>query len=338
MSNQKQHCFDNLIGLRGLCENPDNVLFINDLPGIQFMSFANAATAEDVSGRVTFERLLREASIAVLNDARSALLKRKSINLKETVSNYQSGRLSKDQFYDQQDLYVGREFYNRNSHKMLSQRVEFVELKSDTTAVKTIYVEVDGVPYHKEKVTLHQGITRIPIELKGEVIRVYVSICDVNLAKQYASAHKYTCSYDCDYDCSNIGCGYSKLIQSTDGQNWESSSIDPFCINVSCVCDTDDIICQEKHLLAEAVRYKLGVLLMEEIIYSDNKSYFIRNSRSNAERWIVSIMGGEDPETGFKKDSKYWRSLGQAVNSLENKLLNSPCVECTGLIVEESIP
>ena len=95
-----------------------------------------------------------------------------------------------------------------------------------------------------------------------------------------------------------------------------------------------------KYIIPDMVRKipEIGVLLMEETIYSSAKSFFIRNSKANAERWIASVMGGDDPETGFTQKSKYWESIATATNSIVESLKGTPCVACEGLAKMDSIP
>jgi len=77
---------------------------------------------------------------------------------------------------------------------------------------------------------------------------------------------------------------------------------------------------------------------MEELIYSDAKSYFVRNAKESAERWIAMVLGEEDPETGFRKTGKYIQAIKQAANSVAHQLKKSPCTSCSGTSVAVSIP
>ncbi|MGV6816116.1 MAG: hypothetical protein ACWA44_02465 [Thiotrichales bacterium] len=336
MKAKDSHCLEAVVGLRGLCEGDENVLHVNDLPGVTFNRFADVATSEDVSGKETFQRLRRVAALQVVEDFKSHLKSRKRVNIVSEVSHYESGGFHKDDFYPVNDLYVGKEFYSPAGGQPVRQRLDWIEIKTKEATNKTIYITADGATYHKQKVILQAGVNRIPIGIIGDVIRVYVSICDLQLAKQNGSLcgchlHRGNCS------CTG-SCGYEKSIESTDGESFVNGSIDPFRFRVSCVCDPDSIICNYAEVLAQPMWYKLGVLLMEEVIYSDSKSFLIRNGKKNAERWLASVMGTEDPETGFKNKSKYWKSIANATNQVIESLKSSPCVDCRGLSIETSLP
>lgn len=333
---QNLTCLESTVGLLGLCEDQDTILYVNDLPGVEFRSFAAVATQQDLTGKNAFERIRRVAARQVNLDFLSHLKKRKNITLLSVVSSRESGGFHREDYYESEEVFVGKEFYTNSDGQLIRQRVDWVEVKARTEHVATIYIEADGVTYHKENYTLRQGINRIPIELKGGVIRVYLSLDGLELSKQYSSF--CACGSLSSCRCENNGCGYEKTITSADGKAWQSGSIDPFRYRVSCVCDRSEIACNYREELAEPMWYKTGALSMEEIVYGDGKSYFLRNSKANAERWIASISGGEDPETGFKQESKYWRSIAQATNSIVESLKNTPCVACEGLTVTDSIP
>lgn len=327
-------CFEGLVGLRHVCDDGEVCLYVNDLPGVSLKTFAKTATEEDGTGAELFKRLRREAARQVANDFMGKLSK--TVTFKDVLDHSIVGTFSNQHVLNNVPKWAGRRILSHSTNPHVKARVDYIEVKSRTSAVKEFHYEVDGIGGNSIRHILRPGITRIPMNLTGGEIRIWFDISDLEL---YDTGWSTDCTECCEESCNTChGCASVYNEYSECCATWKSANIMPFRVSVSCICDRSDLVCYYANLLADALRYKIAVLLMEEAIYSDRTNYFVRNSSSEARGMIASIMGGEDPDTGFKQPSKYWQAIQVAVSNVKENLNGNPCLSCTGRSIKIQIP
>lgn len=314
-------CFDNLVGLRGLCNNTHN-FYVNDLSGISFRSFSEAADAEYNTGAKLFESLYKTAVEHVKTDV---------LSVSDFKANYvakvgQIGSVG-DLFNESENNYLQINAKVDTDDAYVIGRINSIEFISDRDACSKIYVDDQEIP-----ITVNEGLNRIEIN-KSFNYQTTIGI-DVSCFNIGASSYDCGCYQnckDCDDDC--VKMSYYKGVD---------ASILTFDSNIGvrvqygCECDMDKFLCPYAHLMKIAIRIKIGILLMLEIgANKDNKSYFLRSTKSDAEFWLSRWEGTTNLQTGFKERSEYWSEIKKIANQL--KMQSSICNSCKGIQIKQIV-
>ena len=330
-------CLLDLVGLRGVCEEKQSCLWVNDIPGISLKRFAKTADEEVITGKKLFDRLNRESAFQTAEDLIAYMSN--DIQLKTNIDRFLYGEWERgrySEFLDTEDKLYGLEVAINTDDPYITYHVDYIEIHVLNSAYKEIciqdqYGQIEIVPMQ-----LTTGVNRIPLNLEGDYFRIWLNTCDLQIAA------KTRCTCDHVYDsCSycSCSCSYVRRIEREQGEDWKYSQVLPFRICIRCKCDKQRIMCKFKDELAIPIRWRIAAMLMEEVMYSDRRNPLVRNSKDEANRIWATIMGGEDPITGFSvKHPKYWSSLKQAYQRIKGGFESSSCFECSGITVAESIP
>lgn len=332
------------------CENKKGFcgLDITSLPGVSFMKVSAIAEGETLRAEELFERLEGEAIIQTLDDFLYEMSEQ-NIQLRSVVDTIYQGAFG-EQFREEDGLYYGFEVERCNRDKLLGSRIQYLSIKLPKIkpTKKTIFID-NGGTIEELEVVLKTGINKIPLDLDSyqDTVKVYLNFCDlpINLPNHKSSL---CCKID---NCSCMSCCNSNYrIHSIYGKDTtagvcDSVSWEGFCppfmqICVDVICSLDSLFCAYKRDLAQAIRYRFAALIMEETKASTRKNPLVRNTKDQAERIYVQMMGGEYESGGKEDNPKYWQALENAVKRIAYnvKSSGSACVSCEGTKILNSIP
>ena len=291
-------CLEPYVGLRGVCEDIEAPLYLNDIPGIEANTLVQTATSEDLTGQESFKSLRREAALRVARDFLHKLEDKYDIVEvadRRTVGDFDTTTL----------VSSGSFTVYRRGHQ-LSLHLERMRIWVDRPG--NVDITINGAM--QDSVAVVQGYNTIMLEgISGDKIEVTITgVNDVQLAALTSS------SCDCGGTATMSGYGVAIVTFST---------------------RCDQILCLFAESLAFATRYMVASLLMEQVEFGDRKNPLARNSKESAGRIRARILGTKDPVTDLPNKSLYWREIGRAVKKAK---LSGPCVVCNTTRYIESIP
>lgn len=326
-------CLENIIGLRGVCENAKYLCYIND--DIPLKMFSSLANSEDFSGKKFFERLRRKAADRVASDF-----------LDELDSTYQWNTVIKseiDGLWDFNNLdcltckngLVGRRIYKKCTDPYLSPQVTNIKINSKTEVEEfTLFIRQNGCDVEEQCISLKCGVNEIPINITDEFIEIYFDCKGLEIYR----AKDYDCG--CNYKCCCGECYEIENIKQNEFSEWESFDEIPFQVSVNCVCTSDVLVCQYASQLKEVLRLYLTAVYWEEFEITLRKNEVANNKVDAAQMQYYKIMGGVNPATGDvieKRHTKYYPKLWKVVKRVQGSIKQSRCIECRGFRIIESI-
>lgn len=291
-------CLEPYVGIRGICEDIDAPLCLNDIPGVEARTLVQTATSEDLTGIESFRSLRREAAVRTGRDFLHRL--KKKYNIAEVAERRTVGDINTTHLVKSGEFTITRLGPQTTLH--LEQ---FKVWASEAGEIEMVFNCGEPV---RHPVTCGYN-TLLVTGVSGDVIKVCITgVGDVHLAALY---HASTCGCDC---ASLTGAAVA-------------------IVTFSLRCD--HILCLFAEDLAFATRYMTAALLMEQVEFSDRKNLLARNSKESAGRIRARILGGKDPVTELNNSSLYWQEINQAV---QDAVLDGPCVTCNGTQYIEQIP
>jgi len=291
-------CLEPYVGLRGVCEDIEAPLYINDLPGIEARTLVDTATVEDLTGQESFKTLRREAAVRTGRDFLQKLSEK--YDVADTVDRLTVGDIDTTVLVDS-----GKFTLYRNEPQV---ELHLEVIKIWVSQAGNVDLTINGTAQQSLSVT--QGYNSFQIEgISGDEIEVVLT--GVN-GVQLGSLTTHSC--DCGGNASMSGYGVA-------------------IVTFSLRCD--HILCLFAESLAFATRYMTAVLLMDQVELSDRKNPLARNSKESAGRIRARILGTKDPVTDLSNSSLYWAEIGTAV---KNAVLSGPCVTCNTTRWIEQIP
>jgi hypothetical protein len=314
-------CFDRLVGLKGVCNNTHN-FYVNDLSGVSFRSFAEAANEEYNTGVRLFDTLYKTAVESVKTDV---------LSVSDFKANYMAkvGQIGSigDYFVESENKYIQIVAKVDTDDPYVIGRINSIEFISDRDACTKIYI--DGEPID---IVVNEGLNRIDINESfafSKTISIDTSCFNIG-------SHSYDCGcYDNCKDCQD-DCIKMSYYTGIDATNIEFQSNLGIRTYFGCECDMDKFLCPYAHLMKSAIRIKMGTLLMLEIISNkDNKSYFLRSNKSDAEFWLARWEGTTNLQTGFRERSEYWTEIKKIASQL--KMQKSMCNSCKGILIKQIV-
>lgn len=336
-------CFPtkNYIGIRGDCdgETPESGLYINDLAGITLKLAASSATEEDVRG---IDMLRRLETLAIDLAAQDFLMKLSpKVQFKKVCDTARVGFHDKDDFTAPQlrtKVGVELEKYGNDRYKRLY--VEYIEIKvKETVKQKIVYIE-DSSGVTQKKFNIKPGMNKLYLNYtsKDDCVKVYFDADDVTL---YDNEGIYTgagcCECWSDSQCFKV----KGIIDYLGGEGWEdATSYNGIGISAQCKCDSNELVCQYRDELRFAIWYRMGILVMDEVLATDRSNPLVRNSKESARQNLLKWHGGINPQTGFEEKGEYHKSVWQVVNQVRYSINphETDCMVCESLKVVSAIP
>lgn len=277
-------CLTGLIGIRGICtpDAPDSIYYINDLPGISIKEVDAALNSESSSAVELINQKLEEAGNLISSRIQTYLqpkykggsviqngivgFVKENLELVNTQTGYLIGKHVEILAGDYLELFISRIglhvsttgsvdvlVYDLNEGKLL-----------DTIQVSAVADEVTYIDVYKSYKTY------------GQQLNLFFGYA-------YQASYKTTLSRN---NCSSCtGQVYSnqyirfanRAVLSSDVKIEENlvSGDDGLILQYSVNCHSDPFICSIKHLLAAAIRWKAGELLVMEMLYSKRNNSYI---------------------------------------------------------------
>lgn len=317
-------CLDGLIGIRGICtpDTPDSIYYINDLPGISIKEVDAALNSESASAVELITQKLEEAGnlistrIQTLFQPRfkgTSIISNSVIGYTQdnlqtvgTATGYLIGKQIEILEGDYLELFISRVGLHMASTGTTNVLVyDLIQNKLlDTIPVVTVADEVSYVDVYKS------------YKRQGQKLNLFIGYA-------YASSYKTILSRNNCSSCTgqvyqNPYIRFSnKQILSSDTKiqdNLVGGSEDGLILQYSINCSFEPFICSIRHLLAAAIRWKAGELLVMEMIYSKrNNSY-------------INIYGEDHTELLAAYSASYEAEMKNITQNM--KLPNNICYQC----------
>jgi len=322
-------CFDNYIGLRGVCEStpPTSNTFIDDVPGISLESLASTADGSNVRGTELFERQYALSVSELQSDLISALSEH--VNFNGVIALASAGFFTST-YQPAAALSRGVSLTRKNQSAIQSMRIDSAEILASTAGNYTLQV-IDGVLTTNYPFTVATGGLPVTVQLNYTAVTEAVKVVfdqtntAVNLGKTL-SCHTNCGSFDSDFR------SYYECYQRTGLRirGWNGSNEDGFTYGVSVtasvVCSYDRLICAMRSNLKTMLFYRLGENLLNAILSSSRMNDYTRDG-------MVEKLEFQRKRCA----SLYLEHKKQVAETLKMSLrnFNDPnCMGCKGLTVQ----
>ena len=329
-------CLDNLIGVRGSCsdESPNSVYYVNDLAGIGIVEADKTMDAEAASAYDFLEGKVNLAGDIILNDIRTHFnprFKSASVLSQKTFGVFQPNLKVAT---SQPTYLVGKEIELQNGYYEL--HISRVGLHVATTGTVNVLVY---------DLTSNKLLDTIPVSAtSGEISYVDVSKTyktwgqDVHLFVGYVASfdsYKTNLTNGCT-NCRNpygfsspfVFVNNAKVLSASSKveENLEANSNnDGLSLTISVNCSFEPFVCSVKHLIAEAMWYKSGALIAEEMEFS---------KRFNS---IINLHRGSADELRQRYEDRYREAMATVLQNM--RLPNNPCFDCNRKVkLEVNLP
>lgn len=313
-------CYDDLISIKGLCEESTNTLFWLDDIGISLNMLANTASDSFTTGKVLFNRKIEQGWRDVFNDIQFKGVNANKILNEDTVGDNSEDTLAAFTGFKGMsfELYDGcglaRFYVSKITLSVVTGGATSIKLTQGST-VETIYT---GTPTNNSEVevTLNRYVDDFSITVDGTSITVL--------------------SGDISTDCCDGSKYYTVASTGTAGQNYG------LVVEMQVRCDKDRHTCKFVDKIADAARYKIGGLIWKEVKDSNAFNDLLNIKKADAVMmmaWMDSTYNllKYDPSTDVTYSPK-----GMYQQAMKNLNIPVPkckcCLECTGDSYRISLP
>lgn len=278
-------CLNGLVGIRGICtpDTPDSIYYINDLPSISIKEVDASLNSESASAVEMINNKLEEAGNLVASRLQTLL--QPKFKGASVIQNGIVGYVQNDlQLIETQTGSLIGKHVQILGGDYLELFISRVGLHMAATGNVSVYV------YDLNQNKLLDTITVAAVADNVSYVDVYKSYKgngqELNLffGYDYAASYKTILSRN---NCSSCtGQVYSnqyirfanRSIPSASSkieENLVGGGNDGLILQYAVNCHSDPFICSIKHLLAAAIRWKTGELLVMEMVYSKRNNSFI---------------------------------------------------------------
>jgi hypothetical protein len=324
--NKNKDCF---VGLRYSANytDPSSTVFINDLPGMSLKRFSSTASNEVHRGEDLFKQIHDEAIQDVINDFTSELSE--YFNFNHTVARRKIGLLGSTFGDVTKDIKRGVLFEKLKHSETQLLRVKSIGFVSDLDVDDcNFFVETAaGTTEYIFNVKAGRNKILIDVESNEDFIYVYTTNC-YNIANE--SILGCGCGSVCD-NCSYCSGNYYARPYTEAVEGVKVFVDNNFMeYNISTVCDDSELICEFVPSLNFAVRMKIAIKIMTEVLISDGVHPMVRNSKEDARLLLTKWQGGTDFITGFEEKSEYKKLLETVTKKARNYTYQTGgvCVAC----------
>ena len=299
-------CLTGLVGIRGVCtpDTPDSIYYINDLPSISIKEVDASLNSEAASAVELINQKLEEAGNLIASRIQTYLQPRykggsviqngivgivkENLELVSTQTGYLIGKHIEILAGDYLELFISRVglhvaasgavsvyVYDLNANKLL-----------DTISVTAVADQLTYVDVYKS------------YKSYGQQLNLFIGYT-------YQASYKTTLSRN---NCSSCtGQVYSnqyirfanRAILSSDvkiEENLVAGGDDGLVLQYAVNCHSEPFICSIKHLLAAAIRWKAGELLVMEMAYSKRNNSYINIYGDDYTALLTAYANGYEAE------------------------------------------
>lgn len=278
-------CLNGLVGIRGVCspDAPDSIYYINDLPSISIKEVDASLNSESASAVELITNKLEEAGNLVASRIQTLL--QPKFKGASVIQNGIVGYVQNDlQLIETQTGYLVGKHIQILGGDYLELFISRVGLHMAATGNVSVYV------YDLNQNKLLDTITVAAVADNVSYVDVYKSYKgngqELNLFFGYTYAASYKTILSRNNCSSCTGQVYSnqyirfanRSILSAGSkieENLVSGGDDGLILQYAVNCHSDPFICSIKHLLAAAIRWKAGELLVMEMAYSKRNNSYI---------------------------------------------------------------
>lgn len=310
-------CFSELIGINGLCDNIGYELYLDDI-GISLKSASKIADSKFNTGSNLIKRKINQAWKETFKDLSIDGFQFKKIACEET--------------------FIG----NTNTIQDFNGvgEIKIVKTKKLLTSIQFKSVKFDGDGAYKLTITdgddtfIYEGEEKsinVPIKFFGTTIEIEID---------YESANVSSLGNDCCCPCSSSNCNFSIVAKKDYGLSFVVQEI----------CDYESYLCRYSEMIAEAVIWKAGALILTEIIDSDRINDFTIAKEKNDLWTKIAYMDSSlnlfqyngqviqsSTSTIEVKPGRYQVELGRIKKQIPNPK-DPYCITCNSSFYSISLP
>jgi hypothetical protein len=322
------NCLENIVGIRGLCggdTTPNSIYYINDLAGIGIKEADAAMDAEYANAYDFLKSKIDLAGDLIASKMRSyfnprfkggSVIEQHTVGIFQqnlNVANAQATYLVGKNFYIYRNPYFNLHLSKIGLHVDIQGNVDvFVyDLTSnkllDTIVVAATAGEVSYVDVSKTYAT--EGQTMNLFIGYAATFASYKTNLTLNGCRTCRSPYTYSNPY-ISVTSSKILAASNKVDENLDS----NSNNDGLSVTYSISCTFDPFVCSVKHMLAEAIWYKAGAMIAEELKYS---------KRFNS---IVTLYKADATELIAMYEEKMMESLNSTLQNM--RVPDNYCFEC----------
>lgn len=310
-------CFDNLVGLKGICDVNHN-FYVNGLSGVTFKTFARVANEEYNTGANLFKAKYIEAVDKVLFDVLSNVKDFKFNHIQE----YKQNGVIGTNFVERDLKFIGRKIVSNTSDPYLSAKLVSLEFYSNKDTSAKLYLDNEII-----EIEVIEGLNTITIN--KQVTQLYLDTTCFDLGYEGFCTSCDNCNV-CSDNCATV-----TATSGNDITDQQGISYGGLRLNIACVCDIYKFLCPYADLMKFAIRYQIGIQLLLEVIASEDTSYFLNMKKDQAMFWLSRWEGTPNTETGFNQRSEYWSEIKKI--SEQVKIGKSSCNQCSGIQIKSII-
>ena len=268
---------DNWIGIRGCSDTPPGSgVYINDYPGITTELAAQVADSETVRGQDLLLKCVSRASHGVMADVFSYLMEK---------GHSWIGQLEK----------IGVD-YTRSDKTYPANRTLTLEFR---TFQRYQRVRLSGFVVHAS------GVGSLSIQVNDESpvsLSLTAGRNELNFEREFNGYDVVTITPDVDVTAYRITRDTCEcLCYSTD--------VFPAELIVFEYCDQCEIAYNYRQSLTKALQLKAAIYFFQEVQASPVDAQAVRWGREMAGKALVSLLGGQDPNTGVLFESEYKQAI-----------------------------
>ncbi len=305
-------CFDDLVGMRSVCGGSDMIYDIADL-GISLKSAAKAVDSKWVSGSDMVKAKIRQAWRETLNDVTLRGWEYRKVICEKTI-----GARS----YNTTTLLAGNGQIKLKRHgSTRNETVMYISaIQVNATGNYTLTItDTDGASF---TYTGADSMVNVRTYFTGKEVTIGIAYASVESGMLGTISNSCSCA-DCD-------------VYVTGAANYGLT------FDIQEVCNADLFLCRYSTIIAEAVWYKAGALILKEIMDTDRVNDFTIMKEANI-GMSISILDSTYNFSAYEgtatvvKDGKYQTAL-KRINQQVAAPKKSCCVECSGGSYQIALP
>jgi len=318
-------CLDNLVGVRGSCSDttPDSVYYINDLSGIGILEADKTMDAEAQSAYDFLEGKIDLAGDIVVNDIRQYLNPRfrtKSILDQKTIGIFQDNL----QVASSQATYlVGKTFDLQEGYYEIFINKIGLHVANTGTVNVFVYDLISNKLLDTIEVTTTSGQVSYAevaktYKAEGQRLNLFVGyLATFDSYKTNLSSGCTSCRNPYLWTSPYVHVNSGKILNSGNKveENVEANSNnDGLSVTFSLNCSLEPFVCSIKQSLAQAIWYKAGALVAEEMEFS---------KRFNS---VINLHRDDAAELRVRYEDRYRESMTTVLHNM--KIPNHDCFSC----------
>lgn len=303
---------DGVIGIKGCGDEPtaDFRYYINDYPGITTIQAAHIANSETVTGVGLLESVIERAYRQSMSDLIGEITKKGHVWTGQEIEYGGRTRLTDTLISagtaSEIQIYLCGQY----------QKVRTLEIRVWAEAVGELTIVETN---HDVTTTVYDLAIGMNVIAHTQT---YISDTTVRVTADVATrAWFWGNGESCGCEC--------------------NSYTNNFALFLSKYCDLCELAYQYRESLAKVFWLKAAIIYFEEALVSPNQSVEARNGFGNANKSLLSLLGGVDNASGLYMKGKYPEALKIAANQFHYEITrgNIPCCfSCEGSQIVYNIP